>query len=53
MLEEAEKLPQIYDDDCPSLGPEQLAEFRPVYYAREEDRLRAMRAEETSALTQV
>ena len=33
MLEEAEKLPLVYDEDCPKLTPEQLAEFRPVHYA--------------------
>ena len=33
MLEEAEKLPQVYDEDCPKLSPDQLAEFRPVYHA--------------------
>ncbi|GHV25746.1 hypothetical protein AGMMS4952_04310 [Spirochaetia bacterium] len=43
MLEEAEKLPQVYDEDCPKLTPEQLAEFRPVNYATMEERLKAMR----------
>ena len=33
MLEEAEKLPQVYDEDCPKLTPEQLVEFRPVHHA--------------------
>ena len=33
MIGEAEKLPQVYDEDCPKLTPEQLAEFRPVYNA--------------------
>ena len=32
MIEEAEKLPQVYDEDCPKLTPEQLAEFRPVHH---------------------
>lgn len=29
-LEEAEKIPQVFDDDCPKLTPKQLAEFKPV-----------------------
>ena len=51
MLEEAEKLPQIYDKDCPKLTPEQLAEFRPVYYANMEERAEAIRSEKTPVLT--
>ena len=42
MLEEAEMFPQIYDDDCPKLSPEQLAEFRPVHFDSMEERTRAM-----------
>ena len=30
MLEKAKKLPQVYDDDCPKLTPEELAQFRPI-----------------------
>ena len=43
MLEEAEKLPQVYDDDCPELTDEQLAQFQPVNFASWEERNRAMR----------
>jgi uncharacterized protein (DUF4415 family) len=32
MLEEAQKLPQVFDDDCPKLNTEQLAQFRPVMH---------------------
>jgi len=42
-LEEASKLPYVYDPDCPLLTPEQLAEFRPVNYATMEERAQAMR----------
>jgi hypothetical protein len=42
MLKEAEKLPQVYDDDCPKLTPDQLAEFHPVYYTNMEERIQAM-----------
>ena len=45
MLEEAERLPQVYDDDCPRLSPEELAEFHPVHFATWEERNRAMREE--------
>ncbi|GHV16081.1 hypothetical protein FACS189493_1240 [Spirochaetia bacterium] len=45
MLEEAEKRPQVYDDDCPKLTPEQLAEFHPVHFDSMEERARAMRGE--------
>ena len=38
MLEEAEKLPQVYDEDCPKLTPEQLAEFQPAYYTNMKER---------------
>jgi len=50
MLEEAEKFPPVYDDDCPKLTPEQLAEFRPVNYASMEERAQAMRQQEEPAL---
>jgi hypothetical protein len=43
MLEEAEGLPQVYDDDCPKLTPEQLSQFRPVNYGSMEERAEAMR----------
>ena len=52
MLEEAEKLPQLYDEDCPKLTPEQLAEFRPVYYTNMKERTQAMRLEKSSVLTE-
>jgi hypothetical protein len=39
MLEEAELLPQVYDEDCPKLTPEQLAQFRPVNGQDEHTRL--------------
>ena len=45
MLEEAEKRPQVYDDDCPKLTPQQLAEFRPVHFDSMEERARAMHRE--------
>jgi len=45
MLEEAEKLPIEYDEDCPKLTPEQLAQFRPVNYVSMEERAQAMRQE--------
>ena len=41
-LEEAAKRPYTYDPDCPLLTEEQLAEFRPVNYATNEERLAAM-----------
>jgi hypothetical protein len=47
MLEEAEKRPQVYDDDCPKLTREQLSQFRPVNYSSMEERARAMRAADT------
>ncbi|GHU61346.1 hypothetical protein FACS189445_3250 [Spirochaetia bacterium] len=43
MLEEAEKRPQVYDDDCPKLTSQQLAEFHPVHFESMEERARAMR----------
>jgi hypothetical protein len=39
MLEEAEHLPQVYDEDCPKLTTEQLAQFRPVNSRVERARL--------------
>ena len=44
MLEEADRLPQVYDEDCPELTADQLAEFRPVNFATMEERAAAMRA---------
>jgi len=49
MLEEAEKHPIEYDDDCPKLTPEQLAEFKPVHFATMEERTQAMKRERTAA----
>jgi hypothetical protein len=43
MLEEAEKIPQVYDEDCPELTDEQLAEFHPANFATWEERAEAMR----------
>ena len=45
MLEEAEKLPIEYDEDCPKLTPEQLAQFRPVNYDSMDERAQAMKQE--------
>jgi hypothetical protein len=45
MLEEAEKRPQVYDDDCPKLTPQQLAEFRPVHFDSMEERAQAIKGE--------
>ena len=45
MLEEAEKRPQVYDDDCPKLTPQQLAEFHTVHFDSMEERARAMYGE--------
>ena len=42
MLEEAEKHPIKYDEDSPKLTPEELAEFKPVYFASMEERAQAM-----------
>ena len=41
-LDEAAKHPIVFDDDCPELTDEQLAEFRPVNFATMEERNRAM-----------
>ncbi|GHV72491.1 hypothetical protein AGMMS49928_29530 [Spirochaetia bacterium] len=43
-IEDAKKYPIVFDDDCPELTEEQLAEFRPVNFASWEERARAMRA---------
>ena len=43
MLDAAEKRPIVYDEDCPKLTPEQLAQFKPVYYSSMEEREQAMR----------
>ena len=51
MLEEAEQLPQVYDEDCPKLTLKQLAEFQPVYYASMEERTEAIRSGKTPVLT--
>jgi hypothetical protein len=43
-LDEAAKRPITYDEDCPELTDEQLAEFRPVNFATMEERAECMRA---------
>jgi len=50
MLEEAEKHPIEYDEDCPKLTPEELAEFKPVHFATMEERAQAMERQEVPAL---
>jgi len=50
MLEEAEKYPINYDEDSPKLTSEELAEFKPVYYATMEERAQAMRRQKVSVL---
>jgi hypothetical protein len=42
-VKEAANRPYTYDPDCPLLTEEQLAEFRPVHYATNQERLAAMR----------
>ena len=42
-VREAAKRPYAYDPDCPLLTEEQLAQFRPVNYGTNEERLAAMR----------
>jgi hypothetical protein len=42
-IREAAKYPIVFDEDCPELTDEQLAEFRPVNFATMEERDRAMR----------
>jgi len=44
-IEAASKKPYTYDPECPLLTPDQLADFRPVYYVTMEERAKAMRAE--------
>ena len=51
MLEEAEKHPIKYDEDSPKLSPEELAEFKPVYFASMEERAQAMQNQEVPVLT--
>ncbi|GMO48951.1 MAG: hypothetical protein Pg6C_11640 [Treponemataceae bacterium] len=46
MLEAAERLPQVYDEDCPKLTAEQLRQFRPVHYSDMAERAAAMGAPE-------
>jgi len=50
MLEEAEKHPITYDEDSPKLTPEELAEFKPVYYASMKERALAMQNQEASVI---
>jgi hypothetical protein len=49
-LREAEKHPIVFDEDCPELTDEQLAEFRPANFATWEERAAAMRAAGVPAL---
>ena len=50
MLEEAERRPIVYDEDCPKLTPEQLAQFKPVHYATMEEREQAIKQQKAPAL---
>jgi hypothetical protein len=43
-LDEAAKRPIVYDEDCPQLTDEQLAEFRPVNFSSMEEQAEHMRA---------
>jgi hypothetical protein len=43
-IKEAEKHPIVFDEDCPELTDEQLAEFKPVNFATWEKRDAAMKA---------
>jgi hypothetical protein len=43
-LREAEKRPIVFDEDCPELTDEQLAEFKPVNFETWEERNAAMKA---------
>jgi hypothetical protein len=43
-IREAEKYPIVFDEDCPELTDEQLAEFMPVNFATWEERNAAMKA---------
>jgi hypothetical protein len=51
MLEEAEKFPPAYDNDCPKMTPEQLEQFKPVHYDTMEERARAMRKHEPAIVS--
>jgi hypothetical protein len=42
-IREAEKHPIIFDEDCPELTDEQLAEFRPANFVTWEERNAAMK----------
>jgi hypothetical protein len=53
MLEEAEKHPINYDEDSPKLTTEELAEFKPVYYASMEERAQAMQNQEAPVLVNI
>jgi len=48
MLEEAEKHPIKYDEDCPELTEEELAEFKPVNFATMEERAQAMKQQKVT-----
>ena len=48
MLEEAEKHPIMYDEDCPKLTEEELAEFKPVNFATMEERAQAMKQQKVT-----
>ena len=48
MLEEAEKLPIKYDEDCPKLTEEELAGFKPVNFATMEERAQAMKQQKVT-----
>ena len=50
MLEEAELLPQVYDEDCPKLSSDQLAEFHPAHYMSMEERAQIMRTEKSPVM---
>jgi hypothetical protein len=43
-IREAEKYPIVFDEDCPELTDEQLAEFVPANFATWEERDAAMKA---------
>jgi hypothetical protein len=42
-IREAEKHPIVFDEDCPELTDEQLAEFKPANFSTWEERNAAMR----------
>jgi hypothetical protein len=52
-IKEAEKYPITFDEDCPELTDEQLAEFRPVNFSSMEERARAMRERQAAELAAV